>query len=93
MNKGQLIAMWIGIVIAIGMIVFPPWRWELNLENALADRTDKVRSFGPSSYAPIFMPPEPPKRSGIGIDWGRLSIQLAGVALVTAGAIVTLKKR
>lgn len=107
MNRRQLIAMWIGIIIVVAMCICPPWI-----------ETTHVPHFGegsrPAGYRLIFSRPTCPRSLGvltltdrrgrlyddlytvalsIEIDVVRLVVQEAAVAVVFGGLFVSLRDR
>lgn len=84
MSRRQKRALWIGILVAVVMGLFPPWVQEFESEMFVTER--------PGSYGFILDPlPPPNSRWGSRIDYGRLAVQSTLVLLVTTGgAVVTL---
>ena len=83
MNQRQLRTLWVGIVIAIAMFPYPPWHL------ALADGWSR-------DYGYAFLVAGPQTAAGqpvavVRVNYPRLAAQWFLVALVTAGAITTLK--
>ncbi len=79
MNKKQLAVMWLGILIIVSMIVFPP----VIIQHFFGASVSKFRYLS-GSYSPIWGHYNK-------IDLARISIQILGVALVTGGFIVTFR--
>ena len=82
MKKNQKTALWIGIIVIALIGLFPPWVQMHEVEGPYKGKYDK-------GYSPIFAPPKSPAE----IDISRLLIQWFIVAVIAAGAIVTLKDK
>jgi len=84
MNRRQLLAMWIGILLMVGMCVYPPWT-----------KGFKSLGWGPAEYAPIFRHDYVSYRRNttkiVRLDVTRLLVQEAATVLLFGALIITLK--
>ena len=80
MNKKQKIVLWVGIITAVIMGIYPPWVYE--------SRSGKTV---PGPYGHIANPPPESYKTARFIDLYRLGVQWIMVAGVTGGLLVTLK--
>lgn len=76
MNRKQIAALWIGIVLAVLMALFPPYLPQIAPRSAVE-----------YAYAFLFAPPV----GSAGIDAVRLTLQFVLVLLPTRGAVATLR--
>ena len=88
MNRRQIIVMWMGILVMVGMCVYPPW----------TKGYTRSKGWAPDGYALIFLRPdygyaERRDRLIIRIDMTRLIVQEAAVVLLFGGLFMTLKDR
>jgi len=89
MNRKQKAFLWLGIVAFVLMGLFPPWFYSINVQG-LKSRTNV-------SYKSILSTPEAKGEGrfqeliGANIDFSRLIVQWAMVAVITGGFIVSLK--
>ena len=98
MNKKQITVIKIGLGIILLMALIPPWKCTFSTP-------DLPRLERPGSYGVLFHPPSPDKVANefktmvmskpsfwsVELDLTRLLIQLAVVAIVTAGIVLVLK--
>jgi hypothetical protein len=107
-NKNQIRAVWSGSIIAVTMLLFPPWKFTFDIPSRV-----HLEKRGP--YTSVFSPPLVPltstvprlggdgteelfegaerSRWTINIDYDRLSLPLAAVCIVTIAVVVSLKNR
>lgn len=69
-----------GLALAACVMLFPPWHYWIN--------TASVRRTKPAMRDFIFMPPEQLNGWSLGIDFGRLAVEVGGIALLTATGLV-----
>jgi hypothetical protein len=81
MNKKQLIAMWVGIIIIVIMVLFPPWHLPLR-ELGTQKRSGCAFILNPPHFGDGVYPM---------INVSQLCIQCFIVGLITTGYIITLK--
>lgn len=86
LNKLQKIILWIGILLLVAMTLFPPWRAVSNPPGY-----DVTQSIG---YGIFMRPPRSPLgyESYVVINYGRLFLQWAGLAVIT-GFIMWLARK
>ena len=82
MNDKQTKLMWVGIVIIVMMVMFPPWILKLSRGGVLRH-----------GYAPIWLPPQLTGGRSMDIDVTMLSLQIGIVALITGGLMVTKRTK
>lgn len=93
MNTRQLLALWAGIGLMCLLLLFPPQVMMPTLPNMSAalqaqlSGTPQQMPVPVIPYAFLFAPPS----GSAGIDWERLLIPVAVVALLTLGAVLTLQ--
>jgi hypothetical protein len=88
MNQKQKICLWLGIIVFVLMGIFPPWTLPVNYHGAKLQRN--------CGYKCILTPPEISLEEAsvaTSIDFSRLCVQWAMVAVVTGGLLVTLKDK
>ncbi|MBI4539488.1 MAG: hypothetical protein HY704_08270 [Gemmatimonadetes bacterium] len=78
MNKKQKIALWVGITLVALMGLVPPWK-------VMRPRGGGAYLMQSLGYAPLF------SQHGQ-IDFGRLFVQWAVVAVVTGGLVLTFSE-
>jgi hypothetical protein len=90
MNRKQIICLWIGIGVIVLMGLFPPWFFAVDAYGAKMKKN--------KGYIFILTPPphefeltNRPVSVMSSIDFSRLCLQGAMVAVVTSGLIVTFK--
>ena len=77
MTRAQLVTLWVGIVLAVAMAVYPPWREPV-----------PGGTYVSSSYRPLFAP-----KKWTSLDTPRLLTQFGALGAVVAGMILTLRKK
>jgi hypothetical protein len=86
MNQKQRIIIWIGMLAVIVAAAYLPWNYTTSRQDAAAAIKDA--GYHLISRAP---PPEHEyQHYGVAVDWGRVLLELAAVAVVTGGLYVTL---
>jgi hypothetical protein len=88
MNLKQKICLWIGIGLIVLMGFYPPWVLPVN---ALGIRGRQNHGYKLILIPPIHKSRDEELELGTSIDFQRLSVQWAAVALIIGGLIVTLK--
>lgn len=68
-----------GLVLTAFVMLFPPWQYWIN--NASVRRTQ------PALRELIFTPPKQLQGWSLGIDFGRLAVEVGGIALLTAAGL------
>lgn len=81
LNSKQKQGLWLGIIMAVAVGVYPPW-------------VEGGAGGAPASYAPIFAPPQPaPGHPNVQIDFSRVFLQWAMIAMITGGLVASGKER
>lgn len=89
MNRKQKTVLWLGIIAFVLMGLFPPWFYSINVQGLKSRRN--------TGYKSILSAPEAigegrfQELIGANIDFSRLAVQWAMVAVITGGFIVSLK--
>lgn len=102
MNKKQTLVLWIGVVLVGLLLIFPPWKFTLDIPYRL--HLDK-----PGPYSLILNPPEVPGTSSnnggqrfngygrnlwvVRLDTNRMLVPVALIAIVTGALFVTLHSK
>ena len=88
MSQKQRIVVWIGMLAVIVAVAYLPWNYTVSRAGAAV----YVRS---TSYHFVTSPPviDNTPYGGIEVDWPRVLLELAAVAVVTGGLYATLADR
>ena len=87
-RQRQVIILWIGILIIIGMCLFPPWT-NYHPSSSWSGRGSTGAYIESIGYHLIFWPP----KGNCRVDINRLAIQCIAVALLSGAGIYTLRLR
>jgi hypothetical protein len=93
MDQKQKIAVWTGMLAVVIAVAFLPWNYTYTKEGA-AVATENAGYHFISSPPPADRPhtqwSSNDKRYGVAVDWPRVLLELAAIAAVTGGFVVTL---
>lgn len=77
-NWKQLVVLWIGVLIVVAMVLFPPW--------CMDNR--------PAGYRPIWLRVKPSRNAlPLAVDATRLSFQIVATGIVVSAAMFTLRSK
>ena len=95
MNPRQLLALWLGIAAASAFLLFPPnvmmpssAGMSIQFGGPSPSATFGISATQLVRYSFIFAPPA----GSVGIDWQRFWIPVVFVTVLTAGAVVSLRR-
>jgi hypothetical protein len=96
MNRKQKVVFLVGVGIIVMMGLIPPWYY-----HSVFTEEQRIACEINGDYGFLFSPPQPPsdlvrfkaKYTLILIDYSRLLVQWAVVAIATAGIVLVLKDR
>ena len=88
MSRRELIVVWVAAGLMVLMLLFPPWHVRQEARNLSGQHLSTKQGV---EYGCIFSPPAPPG-SEVSLAEGQLLVQWAGVGILIAAVLLTLRE-
>ncbi len=88
MSRRELIVVWVAVGLMVFMLLVPPWHVR---QEARTTTGQHIATNERVEYACIFDPPGPRQSTEVSLAEGQLLMQWAGVAIVLAAVLLTLR--